>query len=352
MDDQSYPMMDIDAERYERVDLPLFMEELDPFLPEAVLDAHVHVNLGQYAPEPDEETKRTNWPAAIPRHFPAEQMMQIQRKLFPGRKTRSLAFASPSPQNNLIALNRHVSEAARASVEMEGLYVARPYETPSSLERAIRDGGFLGIKPYMGLASHIADINEVRIDDYLPPGHQQLAHELGLIVMLHIPGLERLRDPNTHADLRRISRRYPGMKLIIAHIGRAYTMSYAEPGLKALAELESLYYDFSANPNGDVIELALRMVGPHRLLYGSDLPILLMRGVREYDGDRYINFTDGDYPWNTSRKSPEVEAGYTLYIYEQLLAFKRAAERVGLSADDVERVMHGNAAELIDAVEA
>ncbi len=351
MADQPYPMMDIDPERYERVDLPLFSEHLDPFLPDAVFDAHVHVNLGQYSPEPDEETKRKNWPSAVPRHFPAEHMMYIQHRLFPGRKTRSLAFAMPNPENNLVALNRHVSESARASDEMDGLYVPRPYESPEKLEQVIREGGFRGLKPYMGLANHIADVNEVRIDDYLPPEHQQLAHDMGLIVMLHIPGLERLRDPNTHDDLRRITRSYPNVKLVIAHIGRAYTMSFAEPGLQALADVESLYYDFSANLNEDVIELALRTVGPRRLLYGSDLPILLMRGVREYDGDKYINFTDADYPWNTNRKSPEVEAGYTFYVYEQLFSFKRAAQRVGLGAADVARVMYENAAELVDAVE-
>jgi len=328
-------MMDIDPERYERVDLPLFSEHLDPFLPDAVFDAHVHVNLGQYSPEPDEETKRKNWPSAVPRHFPAEHMMYIQHRLFPGRKTRSLAFAMPNPENNLVALNRHVSESARASDEMDGLYVPRPYESPEKLEQVIREGGFRGLKPYMGLANHIADVNEVRIDDYLPPEHQQL----------------RLRDPNTHDDLRRITRSYPNVKLVIAHIGRAYTMSFAEPGLQALADVESLYYDFSANLNEDVIELALRTVGPRRLLYGSDLPILLMRGVREYDGDKYINFTDADYPWNTNRKSPEVEAGYTFYVYEQLFSFKRAAQRVGLGAADVARVMYENAAELVDAVE-
>lgn len=350
MTEPTYEMMTIDPERYERVDLPLFRAELDDFLPDTVHDFHVHVNLAQYCPEPSEETKRTNWPSAIPRHFPAEHMMDIQRKLFPERKTRSLAFASPSPDNNLMALNSYLSRAAAQSPEMDALYVARPYESPESVAEKLKQGGFLGLKPYMGLASHIADVNDVRIDDYFPPAHQQLAHELGLIVMLHIPGLERLRDPITHADLRRISGTYPNMKLCIAHIGRAYTVSYGQPGLEALQDIEGLYYDFSANPNEDVIELALRMVGPDRLLYGSDLPILLMRGVREYDGDRYINFTDADYPWNTNRKPAEVEANYTFYVYEQLLSFKRAALKVGLSSEQVARVMHGNADDLVASV--
>lgn len=342
-------MMGIDPEKYETVDMPFFMENLDDFLPDTVYDFHLHVNLAEHAPEPDEETKRTNWPAAVPRHFPAEHMLDVQHKLFPGRNIGALAFASPNPNNNLQALNQYMSEKSRELDEMDALYVVRPYQSAERLEGIIRDGGFLGLKPYMGLASHISNINMVRIDDYLPPAHQQLAHDMGLIVILHIPGLERLRDPQTVADLKRMRATYPNMKLVVAHIGRAYTMTYAEPGLDMLEDVD-LYYDFSANMNEDVIELALRKIGPDRLIYGSDFPILLMRGVREYAGDKYINFTSEPYAWNTNRKSPEEEAQYTYYIYEELAAFKRAAKKVGLNADDVAKVMYGNAHKLVNAV--
>ncbi len=351
MSDSEPKMMGIDPDRYQKVDLPLFMAELDDFLPDTVYDFHVHLGLDEHHVPFSEETKKRLWPAAIPRHFPAEHLIEVQHKLFPGRQTRTLGFPMPNADNNLQALNEYVSQQAKASPELDALYVVRPYQSPEMLEKLIRDGGFLGLKPYMGLASHIEDVNAVRIDDYLTPAHQQLAHDLGLIVILHIPGLERLRDPNTHADLRRITKTYPNMKLVIAHIGRAYTMTFAKPGLEALQDVESLYYDFSANLNEEVLELALRLVGPDRLLYASDLPITLMRGVREYEGDRYINFTDEDYPWNTDRKPAEVEAKYTFYIYEQLLAFKRAAQRVGLSADDVTKVMCGNAHKLVESVE-
>lgn len=100
------------------------------------------------------------------------------------------------------------------------------------------------------------------------------------------------------------------------------------------------------------IELALREVGPERLLYGSDLPVALMRGVREYRGDEYINFSDGAYTWNTPerRKPATAEAGYTLYLYEELRAFRQAAQRVGLTREQVAGVMGGNARRLVAAV--
>ncbi len=350
MADAEYEMMGIDPEKYEQIDLPFFMEHLDAFLPDAVYDFHLHLNLEQHCAPVSEKRKRENWPSAVPRHFPAEHMTDVQHKLFPGRTTRTLAFTSPNPENNLQVLNEYVSTAAAGSPEIDALYVVSPYQSPDMLEKIVREGGFLGLKPYMGMATHIADVNDARIDDYFPPAQQQFAHDMGLIVMLHIPGLERLRAPSTQADLRRMTASYPNMKLVIAHIGRAYTVTYGKPGLEALQDVKGLHYDFSANLNQDVIELALRLIGPKRLLYGSDLPILLMRGVREYDGDRYINFTSEPYPWNTDRKAPEVEAKYTFYVYEQLLAFKRAAESVGLGADDVAQVMYGNALALVDSV--
>lgn len=106
-------MMGIDPERYENVDLPLFMAELDDFLPDTVYDFHVHVGQEEHHVPFSEETKRTLWPAAIPRHFPAEQLMDVQHRLFPGRKTGTLGFAMPNPENNLQALNEYVSQQAK-----------------------------------------------------------------------------------------------------------------------------------------------------------------------------------------------------------------------------------------------
>jgi predicted XRE-type DNA-binding protein len=38
------------------------------------------------------------------------------------------------------------------------------------------------------------------------------------------------------------------------------------------------------------------------------------------------------------------ESDITLFIYEELLAFRRAAEKLGLTKEDVSDMMYGNAA--------
>jgi 2-C-methyl-D-erythritol 4-phosphate cytidylyltransferase len=78
------------------------------------------------------------------------------------------------------------------------------------------------------------------------------------------------------------------------------------------------------------------------MIYGSDMPITLMRGVREYEGEKYINFTSGDYSWNTNRKTPEEEAKYTYFIYEEIKALIEDVRRVGLGKETINKVKEYN----------
>lgn len=342
----------IDPDRYQRVDLPIFREEFDGFLPPSIYDAHVHVALPEHVPAVPQEAIKDSWASEAPRHLSLAQLAEVQGQFFPGRTTRSLAFTMPTTYADLEAGNAYIASGIAAG-SIDGLLVTRPEWPADRVRTLIREGGFLGFKPYPGLVGSRSD-DTVCIDDYFPPAHQEIADELGLIALIHLPRPERLRDPRNLAELHQLVARRPHIRVIVAHIGRSYTMSFAEPGLAALRDLPGLYHDFAMNLNPEVIELALREIGPGRLLYGSDLPVCLMRGVREYDGDSYLNFSDGDYQWNTpdKRKSPEEEARYTLYIYEELRAFKQAAQSAGLSAAEVAAVMGGNAEGLVAEIRA
>jgi len=340
----------IDPQRYETVDRRVFAEEFEGFLPDDIYDTHVHLHLPANG-SPTEEAIAESWASEAPYELGVEQLAEVQRLLFPGRKTRSLVFANPSKWVELPAANAYVAQVMATGAN-DGLLVTRPEWPADEVRRLLIEGGFLGLKPYPGLVGGRFDEN-VAVDDYLPPHQQALADEMGLIIMLHLPRPERLRDARNQTEVRRMVETHPNLRLIIAHIGRAYTMSFAEPGLQALHDLP-VWWDFAMNLNADVIQLAMEMVGPERLLYGSDLPVALMRGMRRHEGDEYINYSDGDYHWNTPdrRQPPEVEAGYTLYLYEELRAFKQAAQRAGWGAAEAAMVMNGNARKLVTSVRA
>ena len=124
---------------------------------------------------------------------------------------------------------------------------------------------------------------------------------------------------------------------------------------EVLADTERVCFDISANTNAQVFEQLLRCVGPQRVLFGSDLPITRMRMRRiERDG-HYVNLVPrglyGDVSGDPNMRevSDEEARKLTFFLYEELAAFRRAAEAEGLTRADVEDVFHNNARRLLGA---
>lgn len=139
---------------------------------------------------------------------------------------------------------------------------------------------------------------------------------------------------------------------MVAHLGRSYAGRYAREGFRALENEPGILFDTSAVLNPSVMALALDRLGPERLMFGSDFPILYMRGRRRWQGDQYLNLTSSDYSWNTNRQPPEVEAGYTLYIYESMAALVDTCLQLGFGTEEMEALFYGNARRLMDEVQA
>jgi hypothetical protein len=214
--------------------------------------------------------------------------------------------------------------------------------------------GVLGFKPYYTLLGYAREEWNAHIDadifDFMP--HHQLevldAHHGWLT--LHVPKVERLGHPDNLRGIREIRRRYPRVKLVVAHFGRSYTLPHAEEGLLPLMEDEGIYFDTAAVLNPAVFELALRKIGPDRILFATDNPFLWLRGRRQWKDRTYINRTSYPFYFNKEREAPEIEARYTLYMYEAMKAIKEACDKVGLGADAIQKIFHDNAKNLMDDV--
>jgi predicted TIM-barrel fold metal-dependent hydrolase len=329
--------------RYTDRDAAFYDDELRDFLPHRIIDCHTHIGLAEHTGHLSEQRRREMWALDVAQELTVEALNDWNARLLPGHETAACAFGWPIRECNLDDSNAYV---ARSAPKLRAAFlVTDPHWPAERVRDLVLEGGFTGLKPYPDLAD--APAGEASVPEFLPESHQALAESLGLVIMLHLPRKERLRDPRNLAEVRTLAQTHPTVPIIVAHIGRAYTMSFAEGSLRQLADLPSVHFDFAANLNAEVIALCLGEVGPSRLLYGSDLPIGLMRGMREHRGDQYINYTDGDYLWNTDRKAPEVEAGYTLFIYEQLRAFRLATESVGLTESDLVSVFSGNIERLL-----
>ncbi len=328
------------------VDRRVYEEELLPWLPDRILDIHVHIYLREHIAPVSEERKRERWTTEIATQHSFEEMRDNFQMLFPEQRVSALVFGYVTRETDVEVNNRYVLDGiSDPRNDAVALFVTRPEYDPSVIEQAISGQGFLGIKPYPDLSPQKS--LEVSVYDFLPREHLEVLDRLGGIVMLHIPRVGRLADPDNIREVLEIADEYPGARLIVAHVGRAYCLPTARRGLPRFAGREDILFDITANVNPDVIELALQTAGPDRLLFGSDLPIMLMRGYREYDGEDYINYTDGPYSWNTNRKSPEIEANYTFFLYEGVRALITAVKRLGMGRDVVEKVMYSNGARLL-----
>ncbi len=334
-------------------DKRVWREELADFLPDRIFDIHTHVYLKNMkpAPKPGAVKRTVSWPGKVAADDSIEDLIETYRLMFPGKKVEAMIFGSTG---DLGAMNRYIVECMKKS-GFPGLYFSHPDEPGQTVERNIRAGGFLGTKSYLSLAPSYLPGREIRIFDFFPHAQLKVLDRMGAIVMLHIPRDGRLRDPVNVAQMIEIRERYPNIRLIIAHIGRAYNRLDVGDAFDVIDRAGcGMTYDFTANCCEYAITECIRHAGPKNLLFGTDMPILRMRCRRIEENGTYVNLVPpglyGDISDDPHLRevAPEESEKITFFAYEELLALKRAAAALGLSRDDIYDIMCGNALRMID----
>jgi predicted TIM-barrel fold metal-dependent hydrolase len=335
------------------VDRKTYTETLRDFLPERIIDVHTHVWKAEHTAHGESAFDRVvSWPMRVASQDPVEDLVEGYRLMFPGKSVTPLMFSLVYEGDDITRMNNYVSQCA-AKTGFPALVFAHPTWTGAQLERQIRKGKFLGAKVYLNLAPSYIPMKEIRVFDFLPPHQLDVLNRHRCVVMLHIPRDGRLGDPVNLAQMIEIEKNWPGVRLIIAHVGRAYCDEDIGDAFEALKATKSMVFDFSANTHDRAFEGALRALGPERCLFGSDMPITRMRMRRICEGGRYINIVPrglyGDV--SADRNMREVDAPeanqLTFFMYEEIKAIKRAVERIGLGRSDVEAVFHSNARRLL-----
>ena len=336
------------------IDRKFYEERLRDFLPEKFIDIHTHVWLDEFKGGTGGLSKRiVTWPSRVARDNPIEDLISTYPLMFPGKQVVPLIFGSVlSSDDDIHGANAYVSECAEKH-HFPALIFAAPQWNATEFEERTITGKFLGAKVYLSLSDLCIPEKEIRIFDFLPHHQLEVLDEHGWVAMLHIPRDGRLRDPVNLAEMIEIEKRYPNVKLIIAHIGRAYCPEDVGNAFEVLAETEKMMFDFSANTNAENMEKLIRAVGPKRIMLGSDLPILRMRMRRICEDGNYVNIVpkglygevSGD-PHMREVKGEEAEK-LTFFMYEELEAFRRAAEATGLTRSDIEDIFYSNAVRIL-----
>jgi predicted TIM-barrel fold metal-dependent hydrolase len=334
---------------YFTVDLPFYRQHLQGFLPDRIIDIHTHAEVGEVRKPDDPEP--TYWPEWIGKGagMTVPNLLQALLIIFPGKEVTPVIMGGGSRENVDGPAKYLIGELAQYP-HIYGFMRNLPDWSEKEIIERYGRGRFSGLKPYRDMASPDIGYEEVTILDFMPRHQLKVAEERGWPIMLHIPKAERLADPSNIDQLKEIADTYPDVKIILAHIGRAYCPRFAEQGFAALGETAKFYYwDFSANLLQGAMELLIECAGPSQILYGSDLPILFARARRICEGDNYVNLMrEADWADSHTRLAPPEERGQvTFMLYEEIAAFKRAAEARGLTQQDIEDVFYNNACRLL-----
>lgn len=322
-------------------DIDFYNECIAGRLPEHILDAHTHINLPEHVANVSEATIKGDWAIESGMLMTDADAESYYSELFPGRKVDNIIFPWPLPEADIKGNNSYISSLIKEK-KKTGLMTIRPEWDTEYIEAVYTKGGFSGFKPYPYFASTVKGA-DVRIFDFMPEAHFRLADKLHARVLLHLPRKGRLAADGNVAEICKIVQTYPNVKLVIAHIGRCFNLAPLKEGLKKLGDqVKALYFDTAAVMNPAVLEYAFEKLDEKQILFGTDLPIMLWHGKREWTETQYFNLCRENFSWN-KHTYPDEEKNYTFFVYEQIKNTLDVIYRSGRGKELAERVFFTNA---------
>jgi glutamate-1-semialdehyde 2,1-aminomutase len=221
-----------------------------------------------------------------------------------------------------------------------------PDMDPEYVRGEVRRLGLAGLKCYH-VHSGLPVTWDADIPAYLPEAQVKVAHEEGLCITLHMVKARAVADPSNQHWIRIYCETYPGMQLILAHAARGFNPYHTIEGLTALRGLPNLWCDMSAVADVGACEAIIEILGPDRLLYGTDFPVSHLRGRCVAIGDGFLWLYDDTLDWKTASFQPLQPVFVGL---ESLRVLKQTAWHCRLTDSQVEDIFRNNARRLLGLV--
>lgn len=316
-------------------DREFFDKELNTFVPDRVFDAHAHLY------------RSFDWGSShATDHGPSVvTMREFQRQiewLTPGRCTSGLFFGVAF-HDGFRDANAFVSAEVATDPASLGQMLVSPYQDPEEMRQEGRRMRFRGIKVYHSFLREKptwnAEIGQFLIDD-----HVRVANQEGWSITLHMVKSRALADVQNQQIIVNYCKRYPNIRLILAHAARGFNVYHTIEGIGALRGLDNVWFDISAVTEAGAFEAIVETMGHRRLLWGSDFPISHLRGRCVAVGDQFLWLYEDTLPWKSIMPYPPRPL---LIGLESLRALKLAAMHLHLSDRQIEDIFYGNAAEML-----
>jgi predicted TIM-barrel fold metal-dependent hydrolase len=129
----------------------------------------------------------------------------------------------------------------------------------AEIDRCVRDGPMVGIKLWVARRCHVPEIDPII----------RRAAELKAAIYQHTWDKATGNQPgeSSPGDLAELATRFPDVPLICGHTGGDW-----ERGIRAIRPHPRVFADLAgSDPTAGYVEMAVRELGPRRVLYGSDV---------------------------------------------------------------------------------
>jgi predicted TIM-barrel fold metal-dependent hydrolase len=325
------------------VDRELFARDLASFVPDHIFDAHAH----WYAAEHFPADARPGLVASGPSVAGYATYRRQMEELLPGRSaTQGLFFPFPHARVDVAAANAFLVDELQHAPGALGQMLITPATSPDVIRDAVARRRIVGLKCYHVYSPRTPTFDSP-IEEYLSEDQAAVAHELGLSITLHIVRARALADVVNQRTIINWCRKYPNMRLILAHAARGFNPHHTIEGVAALQGLDNVWFDTSVVCDSGAIEAIARTMGHEKILYGSDYPVTHLRGRCVALGDTFF-WISAD---NTKLDVPYADLRLALVGHEALRTLKVAAIALGWTDSQIEDVFFGNAARLYDLQE-
>ena len=318
-----------------------YQEQIASHLPPVVLDFHAHVwRRSDWHAVPWKSGARGGTYMVADEDYPVERLIGDGRRCFPDREYRAVCFGYPTPSADNEKDTCYVAAAGKKRGMYPLMIAGAPLKVPAEVIRQRLDaGGFLGFKVF--LPWHGDDYGMTSVQEMLSANEMDIAQDLGLIVLLHVPRSGRLADPEVQAGVEWLSKDWPGARVVLAHCGRCYLPAEMERAIETLKRLPNVYLDSSMVMDESVLRIVFDGIDSSRLLYATDFPVAAMTGRRVRVMDHWVDIVASEAPSSVYRVRAKgiPAAPMALEIATAVLSAGRAA---GLSEETLRQVFFEN----------
>lgn len=346
-------------ERYEKVDMPYYLEQISNLLPQSILDFHAHAwRADQWLTSDGFDNNRQQDSASLGTfssaaymstelEYSVSKLFNDALRIFPDKTYNAVCFGQPTPAVDIELTNRHIAMHGDIKQLFPLRVTGKNIVSGDKLRQDIIENSFFGYKVFLNWVGN--DYGNIMVDDMIGSVEMELANELGLIVLLHVPGSGRLADPLIQKGVVMLSQQYPGANIVLAHCGRCYHPNEMKKAINSIKNLQNVYMDTSMVMDVTVLEMIFDNIDSARVLFATDFPVAAMRGRRVNVMDHWVDVVLEGYPKSEFRiASNKIHASFM--AYEIVLAVASAADMVKIGKEKTKDIFYNNGINLLGKV--